>query len=56
MAGQDTESGWPAEEDSRAGRLHVVPSYLAAYPEPSTAMQKVAAGQDTEVGFSAPWL
>jgi hypothetical protein len=28
--GHDTESGSPPEEDSRAGRLHVVPSYLAA--------------------------
>jgi hypothetical protein len=28
--GHDTESGSPAEEGSRAGRLHVVPSYLAA--------------------------
>jgi hypothetical protein len=28
--GQDTESGSPADEDSLAGRLHVVPSYLAA--------------------------
>src|SRR5215469_6603927 len=29
-AGHDTESGSAAEEDSRVGRLHVVPSYLAA--------------------------
>ena len=28
--GQDTESGSPAEEDSLVGRVHVVPSYLAA--------------------------
>src|SRR5579862_6948097 len=28
--GQDTESGWPAGEDSVAGRLHVVPLYIAA--------------------------
>jgi hypothetical protein len=28
--GQDTEPGSPAEEDSLAGRVHVVPSYLAA--------------------------
>ena len=28
--GHDTESGWPAEEDSPAGWLHVVPPYLAA--------------------------
>jgi hypothetical protein len=28
--GHDTESGWPAAEDSLAGRLHVVPSYIAA--------------------------
>jgi hypothetical protein len=25
-AGHDTESGWPAEEGSLAGRLHLVPS------------------------------
>jgi hypothetical protein len=29
-AGHDTESGWPAAEDSLVGRLHSVPSYLAA--------------------------
>ena len=29
-AGQDTESGSPADEDSRAGWLHLVPSYIAA--------------------------
>ena len=29
-AGHDTESGWPAAEDSLVGWLHVVPSYLAA--------------------------
>src|SRR5215472_1422405 len=29
-AGQDTEPGWPAAEDSPAGWLHVVPSYRAA--------------------------
>src|SRR5512146_2346680 len=28
--GQDTESGWPAADDSAAGWLQVVPSYLAA--------------------------
>jgi hypothetical protein len=28
--GHDTESGSPAEEDSPAGWLHVVPSYIAA--------------------------
>lgn len=28
--GHDTESGWPAGEDSPVGLLHVVPSYLAA--------------------------
>ena len=28
--GHDTESGWPAAEDSLAGWLHVVPSYTAA--------------------------
>ena len=28
--GHDTESGSPAEEDSLVGRVHVVPSYLAA--------------------------
>ena len=28
--GHDTESGWPAEEDSPVGWLHVVPSYVAA--------------------------
>ena len=28
--GHDTESGWPAGEDSLAGGLHVVPSYTAA--------------------------
>jgi hypothetical protein len=29
-AGHDTESGCPAEVDSPAGRLHVVPLYVAA--------------------------
>src|SRR5579862_7136791 len=29
-AGQDTESGWPAREDSAAGRLQAVPLYVAA--------------------------
>jgi hypothetical protein len=28
--GHDTESGWPAEEDSPVSWLHVVPSYRAA--------------------------
>jgi hypothetical protein len=28
--GHDTESGWPAGEDSLAGWLHLVPSYIAA--------------------------
>jgi hypothetical protein len=28
--GHDTESGLPAEEDSRVGWLHVVPLYIAA--------------------------
>jgi len=28
--GHDTESGWPAAEDSLVGWLHVVPSYTAA--------------------------
>ena len=28
--GHDTESGSPADEDSLVGRLHVVPSYVAA--------------------------
>jgi hypothetical protein len=28
--GHDTESGWPAKDDSPVGRLHVVPSYRAA--------------------------
>jgi hypothetical protein len=28
--GHDTESGWPAEEDSPEGWLHLVPSYIAA--------------------------
>jgi hypothetical protein len=29
-AGHDTESGWPAEDGSRVGWLHLVPSYVAA--------------------------
>jgi hypothetical protein len=28
--GQDTESGSPADEDTLAGLLHLVPSYMAA--------------------------
>jgi hypothetical protein len=28
--GHDTESGWPREEDTPVGWLHVVPSYIAA--------------------------
>jgi hypothetical protein len=28
--GHDTESGSPVDEDSLVGRLHVVPSYIAA--------------------------
>jgi hypothetical protein len=28
--GHDTESGWPVEEDSLEGRLHLDPSYMAA--------------------------
>ena len=28
--GHDTESGSPADDDSRVGRLHLVPSYAAA--------------------------
>ena len=28
--GHDTESGWPVEEDSPEGWLHLVPSYIAA--------------------------
>ena len=28
--GHDTESGSPADEDSLVGRLHVIPSYVAA--------------------------
>ena len=28
--GHDTESGSPADEDGLVGRLHVVPSYIAA--------------------------
>jgi len=51
-AGHDTESGSAAAEDSPVGWLHVVPSYLAAYPDPSTAMQKLAEGHDTDVGSS----
>ena len=38
------------------GWLHVVPSYLAAWPDPSTAMQKLADGHDTEVTSSPPRL
>jgi hypothetical protein len=55
-AGHDTESGWPAEEDSPVGRLHVVPSYTAAWPDPSTAMQNLSDVQDTDVTSSRPWL
>jgi hypothetical protein len=55
--GQDTESGSPPDEDSRVGWLHVVPSYVAAAPDPSTAMQKLADGHDTDVGSSSlSWL
>jgi hypothetical protein len=38
------------------GWLHVVPSYLAAKPDPSTAMQKLADGHDTDVTSSGAWL
>src|SRR5262249_55532191 len=50
----DTESGWPTAEDSATGELHVVPSYLAAWPDSSTAMQKLADGQDTDAVSSLP--
>jgi hypothetical protein len=54
--GHDTESGSPAAEDSPVGRLHAVPSYLAAWPDWSTAIQKRADAHDTDVGISLPWL
>jgi hypothetical protein len=54
--GHDTELSPLGEEDTSVGWLQVVPPYVTAYPDPSTAMQKLADGHDTDVWSLPPWL